>query len=213
MALLIYIKTCGLICSDEESIPSFSSSSEDENFFDENNSFNETKYFLEKNYYFNENFENFDTFEEDRVSVNSFSHETSRSSPEAESPEIFLTKCLTAKEIIHSLTPIEYPPTCEEGIAIKNFIKRYDNTNDMLTAKSENEINQLFNKMKKRQRTEDLNKPVENKRKKSTKAKKKHQVIIINSEDSSENNYEANTNDNKLEYHERFLALKEHEPA
>ncbi|CAG8682229.1 12368_t:CDS:1, partial [Cetraspora pellucida] len=44
--------------------------------------------------------------------------ETSRSSSEIENSEIFLTKTLTAKELIHSLTPIEYLPTCKEEIAI-----------------------------------------------------------------------------------------------
>ncbi|CAG8689696.1 2918_t:CDS:1 [Cetraspora pellucida] len=102
------------ISSDEESLLSMNSFFDDEIFFD--NSFNIDK----EDNFFEENNSSKDTnnaFEEDRFSVNS-SQENSRPLPETESSEIFLTKHLTAKEIIHSLTPIEYPPTCKEGIAI-----------------------------------------------------------------------------------------------
>ncbi|CAG8595216.1 11085_t:CDS:1 [Cetraspora pellucida] len=94
------------ISSDEESVLSVNS------FFGEENDFvNNDKEgsFLEKNNSFNENFENFDinsTFGDDSFSVDSFSQEISQSSPEVENSENFLTKSLTVKEIIHSLTPI-----------------------------------------------------------------------------------------------------------
>ncbi|CAG8445533.1 17156_t:CDS:2 [Cetraspora pellucida] len=77
--------------------------------------------FLEKNSSFNAKFETFDIdniFKDNKFSVGSFFKEASRTSPEIEGPEIFLTRSLAVKEIIHLLTPIEYPPTSEEGIAI-----------------------------------------------------------------------------------------------
>ena len=34
---------------------------------------------------------------------------------------------MTVKTIIHSLTPIEYPPTSEEGVAIIYHVEGWDN--------------------------------------------------------------------------------------
>ncbi|RIB07177.1 hypothetical protein C2G38_2215229 [Gigaspora rosea] len=102
------------ISSDEESRLSANSFFEGDDFFEENNSINDTD----------------SIFEEDRFSVNS---EASRSLPEIESSEIFLTKTLTTKEVIHSLTPIEYPPTCEEGIAIVYHIDGWESVDSAFT--------------------------------------------------------------------------------
>ncbi|RIB15098.1 hypothetical protein C2G38_2320518 [Gigaspora rosea] len=128
MSINKMVKPLDDISSDDESI--LSSNSFFDDFF-EKNSFksDQEENFFEKNASFNENFKNFDidvTFE-DRVSVGSFSREASRSSSETENSEIFLTKSLAVKEIIHSLTPIEYPPTSEEGIAIVYHIDGWEN--------------------------------------------------------------------------------------
>ena len=34
---------------------------------------------------------------------------------------------MSVKTIIHSLIPIEYPPTCEEGVAIIYHVEGWDN--------------------------------------------------------------------------------------
>ncbi|POG57709.1 hypothetical protein GLOIN_2v1791412 [Rhizophagus irregularis DAOM 181602=DAOM 197198] len=44
-----------------------------------------------------------------------------------EDTEIYITKHITVKTIIHSLVPIEYPPTSERGIAIIYHIERWEN--------------------------------------------------------------------------------------
>ncbi len=46
---------------------------------------------------------------------------------EPEDAEIYLTKSMTVKTIIHSLTPLEYPPTSEEGVAIIYHIEGWNN--------------------------------------------------------------------------------------
>ena len=40
---------------------------------------------------------------------------------------------MTVKKIIHSLTPVEYPPTSEEGIAIIYHIEGWDNKDAAFT--------------------------------------------------------------------------------
>jgi hypothetical protein len=42
---------------------------------------------------------------------------------------VYLTKRMAVKTIIHSLTPIEYPPTSEEGIAVIYHIEGWSNVN------------------------------------------------------------------------------------
>ncbi|CAG8767273.1 2083_t:CDS:2, partial [Cetraspora pellucida] len=106
------------ISLDEESLLLINSFFDDENFFD--NFFNidkEDNFFEENNSFKDTN----NAYEEDRFSVNS-SQENSRPLPKTESSEIFQTKHLTAKKIIHLLTPIEYPPTCKKEIAIDYHI-------------------------------------------------------------------------------------------
>ncbi|CAB5358453.1 unnamed protein product [Rhizophagus irregularis] len=44
-----------------------------------------------------------------------------------EDTEIYITKHITVKTIIHSLVPIEYPPTSERGIAIIYHIEGWEN--------------------------------------------------------------------------------------
>ncbi|CAB4379477.1 unnamed protein product [Rhizophagus irregularis] len=44
-----------------------------------------------------------------------------------EDDEIYITKSMTVKTIIHSLTPVEYPPTSEEGVAIIYQIQGWNN--------------------------------------------------------------------------------------
>lgn len=44
-----------------------------------------------------------------------------------ENAEIYLTKHMSVKTIIHSLVPIEYPPTCEEGVAVIYHVEGWDN--------------------------------------------------------------------------------------
>ncbi|CAB4406223.1 unnamed protein product [Rhizophagus irregularis] len=44
-----------------------------------------------------------------------------------EDTEIYITKHITVKTIIHSLVPIEYPPTSERGIAIIYYIEGWEN--------------------------------------------------------------------------------------
>ncbi|CAG8727118.1 17748_t:CDS:10, partial [Cetraspora pellucida] len=94
------------ISSDEKSLLLMNSFFDDENFFDNSFNINKEDNFFEEN---NSSKDTNNAFEEDRPS------------PEMESSEIFLTKHLTAKEIIHSLTPIEYPLTCKEEIAIIQY--------------------------------------------------------------------------------------------
>jgi hypothetical protein len=40
---------------------------------------------------------------------------------------------LTVKTIIHSLTPIEYPPTGEDGVAIVYHVEGWENVNSPFT--------------------------------------------------------------------------------
>uniref|UniRef100_U9SWQ8 Uncharacterized protein n=1 Tax=Rhizophagus irregularis (strain DAOM 181602 / DAOM 197198 / MUCL 43194) TaxID=747089 RepID=U9SWQ8_RHIID len=49
------------------------------------------------------------------------------SPPEPKDDEIYITKSMTVKTIIHSLTPVEYPPTSEEGVAIIYQIQGWNN--------------------------------------------------------------------------------------
>ena len=44
-----------------------------------------------------------------------------------EDTEIYLTKNMTVRTIIHTLTPIEYPPTSEKGTAIIYHVEGWDN--------------------------------------------------------------------------------------
>ena len=46
-----------------------------------------------------------------------------------ESAEVYITRHMTVKTIIHSLTPIEYPPTSECGVAIVYHIEGWNNVN------------------------------------------------------------------------------------
>ncbi len=46
---------------------------------------------------------------------------------DAEDTEIYITKNVTIKKIIHSLTPVEYPPTSEEGVAIIYHVEGWNN--------------------------------------------------------------------------------------
>ncbi len=46
---------------------------------------------------------------------------------ESEDAEIYLTKSMIVKTIIHSLTPLEYLPTSEEGVAIIYYIEGWNN--------------------------------------------------------------------------------------
>ncbi|CAI2190605.1 711_t:CDS:2, partial [Funneliformis geosporum] len=48
------------------------------------------------------------------------------SSPELENNELYITKYIIVKTIIYSLTPIEYPPTSEEGVAIIYHIQEWN---------------------------------------------------------------------------------------
>jgi hypothetical protein len=41
--------------------------------------------------------------------------------------EIYITKSMTVKRIIHSLTPVEYPPMSEEGVAIIYHVQGWNN--------------------------------------------------------------------------------------
>ena len=45
----------------------------------------------------------------------------------------FITKQMTVKTIIHSLTPIEYPPTSEEGVAIVYHVEGLNNVEAIFT--------------------------------------------------------------------------------
>ena len=45
---------------------------------------------------------------------------------DTEDTEIYITKNTTVKKIIHSLTPVEYPPTSKEGVAIIYHIEGWD---------------------------------------------------------------------------------------
>ncbi len=47
---------------------------------------------------------------------------------------------MTVKTIIHSLTPIEYPPTCEEGVAIIYHVEGWQDINAAFT-----DVNIKFN--------------------------------------------------------------------
>ena len=40
---------------------------------------------------------------------------------------------MTVKTIIHSLTPIEYPPTSKEGVAIVYYVEGWQNVNAAIT--------------------------------------------------------------------------------
>ena len=46
-----------------------------------------------------------------------------------ENAEIYITKQMTVKTILHSLTPIEYPPTSEDGVAIVYHVEGWQNVN------------------------------------------------------------------------------------
>ncbi|POG59122.1 hypothetical protein GLOIN_2v1789505 [Rhizophagus irregularis DAOM 181602=DAOM 197198] len=46
---------------------------------------------------------------------------------EEDNTEIYITKNITVKTIIHSLTPLEYPPTSEEGTAIIYHVEGWQN--------------------------------------------------------------------------------------
>ena len=46
---------------------------------------------------------------------------------EPEDAEIYLTKSMTVKTIIHSLTPLEYLPTSKEGVAIIYHVEGWNN--------------------------------------------------------------------------------------
>ncbi|CAB5389955.1 unnamed protein product [Rhizophagus irregularis] len=46
---------------------------------------------------------------------------------EEDNTEIYITKNITVKMIIHSLTPLEYPPTSEEGTAIIYHVEGWQN--------------------------------------------------------------------------------------
>lgn len=45
----------------------------------------------------------------------------------------YITKQITVKTIIHSLTPIEYPPTSEEGVAIVYHVEGWNNVEEVFT--------------------------------------------------------------------------------
>ncbi|CAG8463292.1 15916_t:CDS:2 [Funneliformis mosseae] len=49
------------------------------------------------------------------------------SSPDMEDTEIHLTKNMTVKMIIYSMTLVEYLPTSEEGVAIIYHVEEWDN--------------------------------------------------------------------------------------
>ena len=40
---------------------------------------------------------------------------------------------MTVKTILHSLTPIEYPPTSEDGVAIIYHVEGWQNVNSAFT--------------------------------------------------------------------------------
>lgn len=50
-----------------------------------------------------------------------------------ENAEIHITKQITVKTILHSLTPIEYPPTSEDGVAIIYHVEGWQNVNSAFT--------------------------------------------------------------------------------
>ena len=50
-----------------------------------------------------------------------------------EESEIYITKNVAVKTIIHSLTPVEYPQTSEEGVAIIYHIEGWDNVEAAFT--------------------------------------------------------------------------------
>ncbi|RGB36833.1 hypothetical protein C1646_757608 [Rhizophagus diaphanus] len=46
---------------------------------------------------------------------------------EEENAEIYITKHMTVKTILHSLTPLEYSPTSEDGVAIIYHVEGWQN--------------------------------------------------------------------------------------
>ncbi|GBC08536.1 hypothetical protein RclHR1_00820003 [Rhizophagus clarus] len=44
----------------------------------------------------------------------------------------YTTKQMTVKTIIHPLTPIEYPPTIEEGVAVVYHVEEWNNMKKLL---------------------------------------------------------------------------------
>ncbi|RGB24952.1 hypothetical protein C1646_747567, partial [Rhizophagus diaphanus] len=52
---------------------------------------------------------------------------------EEENAEIYITKHMTVKTILHSLTPLEYPPTSEDGVAIIYHVEGWQNVDSAFT--------------------------------------------------------------------------------
>jgi hypothetical protein len=46
-----------------------------------------------------------------------------------ENTEVYITKQVTVKTLLHSLTPMEYPPTSEDGVAIVYHIEGWQDMN------------------------------------------------------------------------------------
>ena len=69
------------------------------------------------------------------------------SSSEPEDAEIYLTKSMTVKTIIHSLTLLEYSSTSEEGVAIIYHVEGWNNKKAAfvdVNIKFINKLNNLF---------------------------------------------------------------------
>ncbi|CAB4402601.1 unnamed protein product [Rhizophagus irregularis] len=52
---------------------------------------------------------------------------------EEENAEIYITKHMTVKTILHLLTPLEYPPTSENGVAIIYHVEGWQNVDSAFT--------------------------------------------------------------------------------
>ena len=66
---------------------------------------------------------------------------------ELEDVEIYLTKFMTVKTIIHSLTLLEYPPISKEGVAIIYHVEGWNNKEAAfadVNIKFINKLNNLF---------------------------------------------------------------------
>jgi len=66
---------------------------------------------------------------------------------ELEDAKIYLIKSMTVKTIIYSLTPLEYPPTSEEGVAIIYHVEKWNNKEAAfadVNIKFINKLNNLF---------------------------------------------------------------------